>query len=55
MRNTARFNYSLNYVIPAGNRVGIIAVAPVSGPISGDTDPDALCAGTLDPWANFSY
>ena len=44
MRNTARFNDSLNYV-----------VAPVSGPISGDTDPDALGAGTLDPWANFSY
>ena len=55
VRNTARFNAGLNYVIPAGNRVGVIAAAPVSGAISGDTDPDALGAGTLDPWANFSY
>ncbi len=53
--NVARDNGGLNYVIVAGNRVGSIVVPPLSGDISGDTDPDALGAGTTDPFANLSY
>lgn len=42
-------------VIATGNRVGSIVVPPLSGDISGDSDPDAAGAGTTDPWANISY
>ena len=52
--NVARDNGS-NYEIVAGNRVGKLVIPPLSGAISGASDPDALGAGTTDPWANFSY
>jgi len=54
-RTTARDNSGANYVIVSGNRVGVISLPPLSGDINGDVDPDALGAGTTDPWANFSY
>ena len=44
-----------SYDIAANNRVGFTIIPPLSGAISGDSDPDALGAGTTDPWANFSH
>jgi parallel beta-helix repeat protein len=55
IRNSARDNAGMNYVIVAGNRVGAIVVPPLSGDIAGDTDSDAAGVGTTDPWANFTY
>ncbi|MBN1672887.1 MAG: right-handed parallel beta-helix repeat-containing protein [Kiritimatiellae bacterium] len=55
IRNSARDNGGLNYEIVESNRVGVIALPPLSGDISGDTDPDALGMGSTDPWANIAY
>ncbi len=51
-KNTASQN-TTNYVIAAGNAVGVIVAAPASGAISGSSGGAGL--GTTDPWANFSY
>jgi parallel beta-helix repeat protein len=52
IRNTASLN-DTNYSIVAGNKVGTIANAPVSGAINGSTGGAGV--GTTDSWANLSY
>jgi hypothetical protein len=51
-RNTVSGS-TLNYNIVAGNNVGTIVQATLSGAIAGSTGGAGL--GTTDPWANFSY
>lgn len=51
-QNTAQGN-TLNYVIVASNKVGVIVASPNSVAISGSTGGAGV--GSTDPWANFSY
>jgi parallel beta-helix repeat protein len=51
--NTARSNTSGNYNMVAGNRVGVIVVPAISGPVTGNSG--AAGFGTTDPSANFGY
>lgn len=55
IRNIARANAGLDFIIPPNNRVGVISIAPLSGAISTPGDPAALGVGTTDPWANLVY
>ena len=52
--NINRMN-TLSFDIVANNRVGFTISPPLSGAIAGDSDPDALGAGTTDPWANIAH
>jgi parallel beta-helix repeat protein len=52
IRNSFSAN-GTNYVIVAGNKVGVTVTPPSTGAITGDTG--GAGAGTTDPWANFSY
>jgi parallel beta-helix repeat protein len=52
IRNSARGN-TINYVIVALNKVGVIVSAPNSAAISGSTGGAGV--GTTDPWANISF
>ena len=44
-----------SFILAENNRVGFIVTPPLSGDITGDTDPDAQGTGTTDPWVNISY
>lgn len=54
LRNINRFSVGAWDIVP-DNRVAFIVIPPLSGTISGDSDPDANGAGTTDPWSNFSH